>query len=105
MTKDLTWNKLLYGYTDKLLKFVINANLLTLPSPDNIKRWNLSDNVPNQTSPSLTSSLDVLGYVMLKTRWSAKMDILGDTIVFFYILQSDSIKACGDQQLPTCTSD
>ena len=41
---------------------------------------------PNQTSPYLTSSLDVLGYVMLKTRWSAKIDILGDTIVFFYIL-------------------
>lgn len=41
MSKDLTWNKILYGYSDKLLKFVLNSNLQTMASPDNLKRWNI----------------------------------------------------------------
>ena len=35
MTKDLTWNKILTGYSDKLLKFVLNSNLQTMATPDN----------------------------------------------------------------------
>ena len=42
MAKDLTWNKILYGYSEKLLKFVLNSNLQTLATPDNLKRWNIT---------------------------------------------------------------
>ncbi len=37
--KDLTWDKML-NYTPNLLKFTINAQTNTLPSPDNLRRWN-----------------------------------------------------------------
>ena len=40
MAKDLTWGKMLFQYSDRLLKFVLNAQLNTLPSPDNLRRWN-----------------------------------------------------------------
>ena len=40
MAKDLTWSKILFQYSDRLLKFVLNAQLNTLPSPDNLRRWN-----------------------------------------------------------------
>jgi hypothetical protein len=58
MDKDLTWNKIIYGYNDHLLKFVVNANLLTLPTPDNLRRWNIRDNVICElcTRPNVTLS-------------------------------------------------
>ena len=37
--KDLTWEKML-SYTPNLLSFTINAQCSTLPSPDNLRRWN-----------------------------------------------------------------
>ena len=39
MQKDLTWQKLLYSYSDALVKFCLNATTNTLPSPDNLRRW------------------------------------------------------------------
>ena len=44
MRKDLSWNSLLYDYSDRLLKFVVNAQTNTLPTPDNLRRWNLKKN-------------------------------------------------------------
>ena len=38
MNKDLSWNKILTQYSERLLKFVLNARLNTLPSPDNLRR-------------------------------------------------------------------
>jgi hypothetical protein len=38
--KDLTWNKLLYQCSDRLIKFLVNAIPNWLPSPDNLRRWN-----------------------------------------------------------------
>ena len=38
-SEDLKWNKILYGYSPRLLKFLINARANTLPSPDNLVRW------------------------------------------------------------------
>jgi hypothetical protein len=38
--KDLTWNKLLYQCSDRLVKFLVNAIPNWLPSPDNLRRWN-----------------------------------------------------------------
>ena len=38
--KDLTWNKILYQCSDRLLKFIVNAIPDWLPSPDNLRRWN-----------------------------------------------------------------
>ena len=46
MVKDLTWNKILTGYSEELLKFVLNGNLLTLATPDNLRRWNIASDVP-----------------------------------------------------------
>jgi hypothetical protein len=39
--KDLTWKKML-SYQPNLLKFTLNAITNTLPSPDNLRRWNQS---------------------------------------------------------------
>ena len=41
MHKDLTWQKVLYQYSDKLLKWVLNAQLNTLPTPSNMRRWRI----------------------------------------------------------------
>ena len=42
---DLDWNYLLFGYSDRLLKFAVNCQANTLPSPDNLRRWKLKRNV------------------------------------------------------------
>jgi hypothetical protein len=41
--KDLTWQRLLH-YPQNLLKFAVNAQCNTLPTPDNLRRWNTSLN-------------------------------------------------------------
>ena len=45
MKLDISWNSLLYDYSDRLLKFVVNAQTNTLPTPDNLRRWGLKRNV------------------------------------------------------------
>ena len=45
MTKDLTWNKILNKYSESFVKFVLNAQTNTLPSGDNLRRWDISKNV------------------------------------------------------------
>ena len=44
MRSDLFWNYLLYGYSDRLLKFAVNSQANTCPSPDNLQRWKLARN-------------------------------------------------------------
>src|SRR5215468_5780120 len=39
MHKDLTWNKLLYQCSERLVKFLVNAIPNWLHSPDNLRRW------------------------------------------------------------------
>ena len=39
MHKDLTWNKLLYQCSDRLVKFLVNAIPNWLNTPDNLRRW------------------------------------------------------------------
>ena len=46
MLKDLTWNKILTGYSEKLLRFVLNSNLQSLASPDNLRRWKVANDIP-----------------------------------------------------------
>ena len=41
MAEDITWNKMLYGYSANLLKFILNFRANTLPSPANLSRWKL----------------------------------------------------------------
>jgi hypothetical protein len=41
MNNDLTWNKLINVYSQELTKFVLNASTKTLPSPNNLRRWNV----------------------------------------------------------------
>ena len=45
MRNDLGWNSLLHDYSDRLLKFVVNMQTNTLPTPDNLRRWTLKKNV------------------------------------------------------------
>ena len=39
MQHDLSWRQMLHQYSDRLLRFVLNQRLNTLPSPDNLRRW------------------------------------------------------------------
>ena len=39
MKQDKSWQVLLYQYSQRLLQFVLNSQLNTLPSPDNLRRW------------------------------------------------------------------
>jgi hypothetical protein len=41
MHKDLTWKKLLYQCSDRLVKFLVNAIPDWLNTPDNLRRWNM----------------------------------------------------------------
>ena len=41
ISDDFNWQRMLYGYSSRLLKFVINLRANTLPSPDNLRRWNI----------------------------------------------------------------
>lgn len=43
--KDLNWNSLLHDYSNRLLKFMVNVQTNTLPTPDNLRRWTLKRNV------------------------------------------------------------
>ena len=40
---DLSWQHLLHKQSDSYLKFVLNSIENTLPTPDNLKRWNQSN--------------------------------------------------------------
>ena len=41
MSQDFQWQRMFTSMTDEVLKFVINAQLLTLPSEDNKRRWKI----------------------------------------------------------------
>ena len=61
MRSDLSWTYLLYGYSDRLLKFAMNGQANTLPTPDNLRRWKLSRNaacgICGQTAATLSHIL------------------------------------------------
>ena len=40
---DLSWQQLLHKHSDSYLKFVLNSIENTLPTPDNLRRWNQSN--------------------------------------------------------------
>jgi len=52
MKGDLTWNKILYRYSENLLQFVLKAQLNVLPSLDNLNRWK----IPSSGTCSLCGS-------------------------------------------------
>ena len=39
MKQDLTWNKLIYGISDNLIKFIMKSTTNTLPTKDDLRRW------------------------------------------------------------------
>ena len=39
---DLSWKAIFCQCTDRLLKFLINVHTNILPTPDNLRRWNLA---------------------------------------------------------------
>jgi hypothetical protein len=67
MRSDLTWTYLLYGYSDRLLKFMVNSQANTCPSPDNLRRWKLTNNAAcglcGQTAATLSHILAGCGWV------------------------------------------
>jgi hypothetical protein len=40
MSRDLSWETILYQYSERLPKFVLNSQQNTLLTPDNLRRWN-----------------------------------------------------------------
>ena len=42
---DLTWKKVLTQYSDRLLSFVLNSQLNTLPTPNNLRLWGSAKNL------------------------------------------------------------
>ena len=71
MAKDLTWSKILTGYSDKLLKFVLNSNLQTMASPDNLKRWNIVSDAPC----GLCTKVNVgLSHILAGCPWVLKVE-------------------------------
>ena len=47
MNVDFTWNKLIHGTSDGILKFLVNSTTNTLPTSDNLKRWGVSKVEPS----------------------------------------------------------
>ena len=39
MNMDFSWNKLLHGTSDGVLRFMLSSATNTLPTPDNLRRW------------------------------------------------------------------
>ena len=39
MAEDLTWQRMVNGYTARFLKFILNLRANTLPSPSNMAKW------------------------------------------------------------------
>ena len=39
---DMKWNKIIFQYSENLLKFIINTFSNTVPSPDNLRRWKIA---------------------------------------------------------------
>ena len=76
MTDDLSWDKILWGYSDRLLKFLVNATANTLPSPDNLKRWNPSKSyccglcgAPNATQAHILAGCNWVRMVENKSKF------------------------------------
>ena len=42
---DLSWKKVLTQYSDRLLSFVLNSQLNTLPNPNNLRLWGSAKNL------------------------------------------------------------
>ena len=51
---DLSWKKVLTQYSDKLLSFVLNSQLNTLPTPNNLRLWVSSKNLSCGFAENLT---------------------------------------------------
>ena len=41
---DLNWNRIIFQYSEQLLKYVLNTFSNTVPSPDNMRRWKRTGN-------------------------------------------------------------
>ena len=42
MNTDFSWNKLIHGTSDGILRFLRNSTTNTLPTPDNLRHWGVS---------------------------------------------------------------
>ena len=72
--EDLTWSKILTNYSQRLLKFLLNMRANTLPSPDNMRRWDRKGNL----SCGLCSQLHAtLAHILRGCPWVRHQNKLG----------------------------
>jgi len=71
MKSDLSWNAILYQYSQRLLKFLVNVQANTLPSPDNLRRWHLTKNgeSKNQHCGLCGEQAATLGHILAGCPW------------------------------------
>ena len=62
LDQDLTWNSLIYRYSEEITKFVLNGSLYILPTPDNLRRW-------KQEKVSSVVCVDTLKHILAGCKW------------------------------------
>ena len=69
MSLDLTWNKLLYSWSPKLLSFCLNTIQDTLPTPSNLEKWKM---IPLGSCPLCAQHKCTLMHILNKCPVSLK---------------------------------
>ena len=69
--KDLTWRKLL-NYQPNLVSWTLNAQANTLPSPDNLRRWNQARNIECGLCGKVNTTL---GHILCGCWWVNKIEM------------------------------
>ena len=72
MAEDLTWQRILHGYSSRLLKFIINFRSSTLPSPGNLSRWgkgaNHSCGLCNEEKATISHTMNFCPWVRKQSK-------------------------------------
>ena len=74
---DLSWKKVLTQYSDRILSFVLNSQLNTLPTPNNLRLWGSAKNL----SCGLCGKSDsvTFGHIMGGCPWVLNVENLNQT--------------------------
>ena len=69
MSLDITWNKLLYSWSPKLLSFCLNSIQDTLPTPSNLEKWKM---IPLGVCPLCAHPKATLFHILNNCRFALK---------------------------------
>ena len=96
MKADLTWRRLIFGMSDKELKFTLQAITNTAISPDNLRRWNCAQ-IDSTVKPVLSDHPTVQGKMVV---WTGGLlnKVSPETDRFFEALLN-SCERCGANAL------